>query len=246
MNDDETTQTPQAPQPKRLVQLSQTLGARPNPPRRAEAPALHARTTVDVAAADGGPSTVASEPEHTAPRTPVTPQQVDPTERPAGASPSQPEARPSTPAAKSRTSTRRREPASRLTSSGGDPGRVRRRDQTVFYLPIDISDQLRDAARRNNQTNADIIFDAIEASMPDLPRIVEENRTTTGPSEGDGVFQRAGTRPVGRKVQVSAVVSDTNLAIIDQLAAEHGAESRSQLVEASLTAYFAASGAVPA
>jgi len=116
----------------------------------------------------------------------------------------------------------------------------------VFYLPIDISDQLRDAARRNNQTNADIIFDAIEASMPDLPRIVEENRTTTGPSEGDGVFQRAGTRPVGRKVQVSAVVSDTNLAIIDQLAAEHGAESRSQLVEASLTAYFAASGAVPA
>lgn len=113
----------------------------------------------------------------------------------------------------------------------------RRTPHTVFYLPLDLSKVLREFARSRNKTNANVIFDALESTLEELPQLLKP------PAEGEGddrhgMFTRTPSKPVGQKVQISGRIQEDNLAIIDRLVDQHGAESRSQLVEVALRAYL--------
>lgn len=113
----------------------------------------------------------------------------------------------------------------------------RRRPNTVFYVSIDVSRQLREFARRYDKTNADVIFDALEANLDELPALLSSARHPSG--DDDKVFARTQPKPIGQKVQLTGVVHDSNLAIIDRLVEQHDADSRSQLIEVALRAYLA-------
>jgi hypothetical protein len=191
------------PQPKRIVNLSNTLGSRPAPRR---------------------PQAVPSEPAQ-----PASPAQPDPSMS------SDPEPTPIAKARKSRESRSGGAAASRGELEPAAGRRTRQRDHTVFYVPLEVSEQVRDMARRADLTNADVIFDAIEATQDDLPGLLAAPAVAAG---GDRLFARAERRPVGKKVQISAVISPSNLAAIDGLVEKAGADSRSHLVEVALSAFF--------
>jgi hypothetical protein len=193
------------PQPKRIVNLSNTLGSRPAPRR---------------------PQPVPSEPAP--PASSATP---DRPPLPAG----EPEPTPIAKARKSRESRSGGAAADRSEQEPSAGRRTRQRDHTVFYVPLEVSEQVRDMARRADLTNADVIFDAIEATQDDLPRLLAAPVTPAG---NDRLFARAERRPVGKKVQISAVISPSNLAAIDGLVERLGADSRSHLVEVALSAFF--------
>lgn len=120
------------------------------------------------------------------------------------------------------------------------PARLRRRPHTVFYLPVDLSKELRELARSENKTNADVIFDALESTLEELPELLKP------PAGGeDGMFTRTPTKPVGQKVQITGRIQEDNLTIIDRLVDQHGAESRSQLVEVALRGYLSSHTSAP-
>jgi len=193
------------PQPKRIVNLSNTLGSRPAPRR---------------------PQAVPSEPAP--PASAATP---DRSPSPAG----EPEPTPIAKARKTRESRSGGAAADRSEQEPSAGRRTRQRDHTVFYVPLEVSEQVRDMARRADLTNADVIFDAIEATQDDLPRLLP---AAVIPAGNDRLFARAERRPVGKKVQISAVISPSNLAAIDRLVEKLGADSRSHLVEVALSAFF--------
>lgn len=155
------------------------------------------------------------------------------------------------PAASPAEPTSRTQPGSQAAArdaeaSGARPRSPRRRPHTVFYLPLDLSKELREFARSRNKTNADVIFDALESSLEELPQLL---KPAAGGVDGDasqGVFTRTPAKPVGQKVQISGRIQDDNLTIIDRLVDQHGAESRSQLVEVALRAYLSTHTPVPA
>ena len=109
------------------------------------------------------------------------------------------------------------------------------RGQTVFYLPFDLSERLRDAAREQAKTHAEVIFDAIEARLDELGALLHDAERV--PS-GVGVFTRAEPKMAGPKVQVSGQIRSDNLSVIDRLVEQHGAGSRSQLIEVALRAHL--------
>ena len=136
-------------------------------------------------------------------------------------------------------------PAQNGLSGAGAP-RPRRRSHTVFYLPVNLSTDLRDFARRRNKTNADVIFDALEATLEELPQLLKPETVDEAGDAGRGMFTRTPTRPVGQKVQISGRIQEDNLAIIDGLVDQHSADSRSHLVEVALRAYLTSYTPVPA
>jgi hypothetical protein len=143
-------------------------------------------------------------------------------------SPVEPEARGEGPGSSPATSPSR--------DAAGDRRRPRApRGQTVFYLPIDLSERLRATAHQQAKTHAEVIFDAIEARLDDLSALLRE--AEPAPS-GGGVFTRAEPKQAGPKVQVSGQIRSDNLRVIDRLVEEHGADSRSQLVEVALRAHL--------
>jgi len=198
------------PRPKTIADLSSTLASRPSPRRPA--------ASAEAETSPSGPGPASDNPA-------------------SGTSSSHPQDRTTTPVAKVRP---------RDVSGGGVPRgqqsstpsrRPRLRDHTVFYVPVHVSEQVRETARRDDLTNADVIFDAIEATQDQLRPLLE---APVVPAGEERLFARAGRRPVGKKVQISAVISSSNLEAIDRLVADLGAESRSHLVEVALSAYFTA------
>ena len=125
--------------------------------------------------------------------------------------------------------------SSREAVAGGRARPRAPRGQTVFYLPFDLSERLRDAAREQAKTHAEMIFDAIEAQLDELGALL--HGAEPAPS-GVGVFTRAEPRQAGPKVQVSGQIRSDNLSVIDRLVEQHGAGSRSQLVEVALRAHL--------
>lgn len=109
------------------------------------------------------------------------------------------------------------------------------RGQTVFYLPFDLTERLRDTAREQAKTHAEVIFDAIEAQLDKLGALLHDAERV--PS-GGGVFTRAEPRQAGPKVQVSGQIRSDNLSVIDRLVEQYGAGSRSQLIEVALRAHL--------
>ena len=109
------------------------------------------------------------------------------------------------------------------------------RGQIVFYLPVELSRQLRAAAQQQSKTHADVIFDAIESRLEDLDALLHDAESAPPPA---GVFTRSDAKPAEPKVQVSGQIRADNLKVIDQLVEQHGADSRSQLVEVALRAHL--------
>lgn len=109
------------------------------------------------------------------------------------------------------------------------------RGQIVFYLPVELSRQLRAVAHQQSKTHADVIFDAIESRLDDLDALLHEEESAPPPV---GVFTRSDARPAEPKVQVSGQIRADNLKVIDGLVEQHGADSRSQLVEVALRAHL--------
>lgn len=227
-----TANTPITPRPKQILNLRNTLAAKPSP-RPAGTP--------PTPAPSAGPTETRVVTGNPQPAAPIEPPSTTP-QAATGTAPVQPatptaSVRPDTSSAPAQPAT---DTAPAQPAADGQARPQRRRDHTVFYLPIEVSDRLRDVARRQNKTNADVIFDAIEAALPELPSLLAQPSS----QRDGGVFDRRVMKPVGQKVQISAVISGRNLAVIDQMVADHGADSRSQLVEASLNVYLADPDAV--
>ena len=161
-----------------------------------------------------------------------------PQERPASGVSASTTARQQEAVARPRAARPRATSADSDSKSAAAGGRVRPRaprGQTVFYLPFDLSERLRDAAREQAKTHAEVIFDAIEAQLDQLGALLHDAEPM--PS-AVGVFSRAEPRQAGPKVQVSGQIRSDNLSVIDRLVEQHGAGSRSHLIEVALRAHL--------
>lgn len=137
------------------------------------------------------------------------------------------------------TPSRTEPPAVVATSKPRDPKPAApahaRSPHTVFYLPPDLCDLLRKTAHAQHKTNADVMLDALEATVEELQDLINADRAEP---ETGGVFTRTRPRPVGQKVQITGRIQPGNLKVIDRLAAKCGADSRSHLVDVALRAYL--------
>lgn len=213
---------PLQPRGAQIKSLGATLGRRPSPP------------------AHTPPTAAQPAPSATTPRSP--PRTRHPAAPPAVTG-GRPAAKPASRPAASRESRDGRPvklPSPRSAATSGSARSQRSRGHTVFYVAIETNDQVRAKARQENLTNAEIIFDAIEATRDQLADRLSPDYNAPGSGQ---LFARPDRRP-GKKVQLSAIISDRNLAAIDTLVGEYGAESRSHLVEVALAAYLQAQAAV--
>lgn len=213
---------PLQPRGAQIKSLGAVLGQRPNP------------------AARPSPTTARTPP---APDTPDTAESAaDPAPEPKTGKPAAPRSAATRPAAPRETREGRpaKPPSPRSAATGGSARSSRSRGHTVFYVAIETNNQVRARARQEDLTNAEIIFDAIEATRDELATRLSPDYTPPGSGQ---LFARPDRRP-GKKVQLSAIISDRNLAAIDTLVGDLGAESRSHLVEVALAAYFQAQATV--
>ncbi|MBV8540596.1 MAG: hypothetical protein JO063_14870 [Pseudonocardiales bacterium] len=115
--------------------------------------------------------------------------------------------------------------------------------QVAVYVLPEVKPAARRHRARDNSTNADVAFDAIDATFPELQRLLGE-RHTRARSE-DSLFpsrhQRARRQTLkteGRRVLWAIQATAEELDILDGLVAELGAESRSELVAAAVEAHL--------
>ena len=198
------------PQPKRIVNLSNTLGSRPAPRRPQPAP---------------------SEP---APASPASPETESP-------SPSASESEP-TPITKAREDARC--PRCARRGRGVEPERPgagcaaphpAARPHRLLRVAGLSASRCGIWPRRADLTNADVIFDAIEATQDQLPRLL----TVPSPRRrGPGCSLGRSRGRSARRCRSRTVISASNLAAIDGLVEQPGADSRSHLVEVALRAHF--------
>lgn len=96
---------------------------------------------------------------------------------------------------------------------------------------------------RDNSTNADVAFDAIDATFPRLQRLLGERHTRARPE--DSLFpsrrqhvRRQTRKTEGRRVLWAIQATAKELDVLDGLVAELGAESRSELIAAAVEAHL--------
>lgn len=106
------------------------------------------------------------------------------------------------------------------------------RRRVAFTLPADLRDALAERARESSQ--AEVIFDAIEAHLDELPELV----AAAGASEGGGLFERTRRGRAQHRLPTTVWMSVPNVARIDELVAEHQAATRTQLLEVVLREYL--------
>jgi len=144
---------------------------------------------------------------------------------------------PAKPAAKPKTSPSKPVPAKAKPKNRSGTRPV----TTAVYLPRSVRDRLRTAADRDGLTYTDILLDAIDAEHHRLADLL-------GPTQiarrDDSLF--SGRRPArgaqrssgDDQIQITVRPTRDDLAVIDQLVAEHGAPSRSGMAAAVLDAYL--------
>ncbi|MEP9385558.1 hypothetical protein [Nocardioides sp. KR10-350] len=103
-------------------------------------------------------------------------------------------------------------------------------------VPLTLAEAWRDRARRDRTSQVDVLLDALVAHQDDLGELVAARGEK--PTVSDGLFDRTPGTKGERFVGVSLRIKSRNLDVIDQLADKHGAESRSQLIAAALSAYL--------
>lgn len=122
---------------------------------------------------------------------------------------------------------RRRTPA----PAAGERAMVGERRRMVFTLPADLRNALVEHGRHHSVTQADVIFDAIEVHLSDLPRLIRQAQ----PSSDSKMFQRQPRDQSGQpRVTVSVWMSAVNVGHLDALTAKFKAASRTQLLEVAL------------
>lgn len=103
-------------------------------------------------------------------------------------------------------------------------------------VPLTMAEAWRDRAKRDRTSQVDVLLDALVAQQDELTDLVAAR--SEKPTVSDGLFDRTPGAKGERFVGVSLRIKAGNLEVIDQLADKHGADSRSQLVAAALSAYL--------
>jgi hypothetical protein len=103
-------------------------------------------------------------------------------------------------------------------------------------VPLTMAEAWRDLAKRDRTSQVDVLLDALVAHQDKLTDLVAAR--SEKPTVSDGLFDRTPGAKGERFVGVSLRIKAGNLEVIDQLADKHGADSRSQLVAAALSAYL--------
>jgi len=103
-------------------------------------------------------------------------------------------------------------------------------------VPLTVAEAWRDSAKRERTSQVDVLLDALVARQDELTDLVAAR--TEQPMVSDGLFDRTPGAKGERFVGVSLRIKSGNLQVIDQLVDKHGAESRSQLVAAALSAHL--------
>lgn len=103
-------------------------------------------------------------------------------------------------------------------------------------VPLTMAEAWRDRAKRDRTSQVDVLLDALVAHQDGLADLVAAR--SEKPTVSDGLFDRTPGAKGERFVGVSLRIKAGNLEVIDQLADKHGADSRSQLVAAALSAYL--------
>lgn len=103
-------------------------------------------------------------------------------------------------------------------------------------VPLTMAEAWRDRAKRDRTSQVDVLLDALVAHQDNLTDLVAAR--SEKPTVSDGLFDRTPGAKGERFVGVSLRIKAGNLEVIDQLADKHGADSRSQLVAAALSAYL--------
>jgi hypothetical protein len=103
-------------------------------------------------------------------------------------------------------------------------------------VPLTMAEAWRDRAKRDRTSQVDVLLDAVVAHQAELTDLVAARGEK--PTVSDGLFDRTPGARGERFVGVSLRIKAGNLEVIDQLTDKHGADSRSQLVAAALSAYL--------
>jgi hypothetical protein len=103
-------------------------------------------------------------------------------------------------------------------------------------VPLTMAEAWRDRAKRDRTSQVDVLLDGLVAHQDKLADLVAAR--SEKPMVSDGLFDRTPGAKGERFVGVSLRIKAGNLEVIDQLADKHGADSRSQLVAAALSAYL--------
>lgn len=116
---------------------------------------------------------------------------------------------------------------------------------TTISIPYDLRERLKVRAGAVGVAHARIIMDAVEATYPDLPRLVAEHRareSSPGEVPANGLFpRREERREAGgqHKVPIGLHMTTAELDVLDRVVHEVGAESRSQLCWVALAEHLA-------
>lgn len=103
-------------------------------------------------------------------------------------------------------------------------------------LPLILVDALKNRARAERVTHADVLMDAVTSRHEDLGALVEDAKPQT---QSDALFtrrQRHCNPPT--YVALSLRMLSSNVTALDDLTQRHNADSRSQLCAAALTGYL--------
>lgn len=105
---------------------------------------------------------------------------------------------------------------------------------TTVSVPADLVPLWRERARLENVSQADVLFDAIEAHLEQLPALISAEQTVPA----GGLFERSKRRGKVLLAGVSLRLSASTDQALGDVEQECGAASRSQLVTVALRAYL--------
>lgn len=166
---------------------------------------------------------------------------LEPQPDPRGADSSAPAA--STASSPSKPTTRpspRPEQPRRTSTRASDTAVIIR--EISFTTPVELRDRLRNTARSSPDTTvAAVVLDAIERNVDDLEALVAGEQPHSRPADHSGLFPDAvKTERTSTEIRVPVTLrlTSANLAVIDDLAQQHRATSRSQLITAALRAHL--------
>jgi hypothetical protein len=192
------------------------------PRRRPPEPAPPASPVAEEAA-----DAAATQQEEEAPKPAVVP--APPAATPPPTQPARPRPAPSTAAPRQKSA----------PDAAARPG-----GQIIVYLKDAVADRLRAAAQQSSRTHLQLIVDAIDATHPELPQLLEaagyvDRRNSSLFGEAMKGVRRRSTGE--RKTQIGLRPPAAVLGVIDQLVIDCAAPHRSALVEVALDKHLPSS-----